>query len=289
MTASVLYDEPGPRGRRRIAAASTVAIAALLSGSAWIVWRLHDAGQFEGHRWRVIWDSREYLWGGLVITLRLAATAIILATAVGLVLGLGRTAQRAWIRWPVGVWVEFFRAVPLLALIIFGYIALPKYGIRLSPFWCVVAGLVLYNSAALGEIFKAGILTLDRGQREAAASLGLRYWSTMRVVVLPQAIRRMLPAGVSQIVTIVKDTSLGFVVSAEELLRRTRTIGEFDNSAVVTALIAAAIPYLVINLSLSYVARRLERRQGRRDLGRGAAHQSMSPAARHTVALELAE
>jgi glutamate transport system permease protein len=288
MTASVLFDEAGPRGRRRIAVASGVAGALLAGVLAWIVWRFFDAGQFEGRRWSVIWDSREYLWGGLLITLRLAATAIVLATLLGVALGLGRSAQRAWIRWPVGGWVEFFRAVPLLALIIFAYIALPKYDIRLSPFWCVVAGLVLYNSAALAEILKAGILTLDRGQREAAASLGLRYWTTMRVVVLPQAIRRMLPAYVSQVVTIVKDTSLGFVVSAEELLRRTRAIGEFNNSAVVTALIAAAIPYLVINVTLSYIARHLERRQGRRGPRRGAAP-TASPAPAHQVALELAE
>jgi glutamate transport system permease protein len=289
MTAYVLYDEPGPRGRRRIAVASAIAVAAMLAVLAWVGWRVFEAGQFEGGRWSIIWDSREYLWGGLLITLRLAATAIVLATALGLVLGLARSAQRAWIRWPVGVWVEFFRAVPLLALIIFAYIALPKYGLRLSPFWCVVSGLVLYNSAALGEIFRAGILTLDRGQREAAASLGLRYWSTMRIVVLPQAIRRMMPAYVSQIVTIVKDTSLGFAVSAEELLRRTRTIGEFDNSAVVTALMAAAIPYLVINVTLSYMARRLERRQGRRGPRQGAARTppALSPA--QAVALELAE
>jgi len=289
MTASVLYDEPGPRGRRRIAVASGVAVVVLLGGLTWVAWRFYDAGQFDGHRWSIIWDSRQYLWGGLLITLRLAATSIVLATVLGLALGLGRTARRSWIRWPVGTWVEFFRAVPLLALITFAYIALPKYDLRLSPFWCVVVGLILYNAAALAEVFKAGILTLDRGQREAAASLGLRYWTTMRIVVLPQAIRRMLPAYVSQIVTVVKDTSLGFVVSAEELLRRTRAIGEFNNAAVVTALMAAAIPYLGINLTLSYIARRLERRDARRARGRGAAGPPMSPAPARAVTLELAE
>ena len=261
---SVLYDEPGPRARRRIAVVSILAALFLAGAVAWIIWRFYDAGQLEGRRWGIIWDSRQYLWGGLLVTLRLAAVAIVLATALGLLLALGRTAERRWIRWPVGAWIELFRAIPLLALIIFAYIALPKYGIHFSPFWCVVVGLLLYNSAAIAEIFRAGILTLDRGQREAGASLGLRYWSLMRIVVLPQAILRMLPAYVSQIVTIVKDTSLGFVVSAEELLRRARAIGEFNNAAVVTALIAAAVPYLAINVTLSYLARRLERRQARR-------------------------
>jgi glutamate transport system permease protein len=289
MTASVLYDQPGRRGRRRIAIASA-AVGVVLAGVVlWIVWRFYDAGQLDGRRWSIIWESRQYLWGGLLVTVRLAAVAVVLATAVGLALGLGRTAQRAWIRWPVSVWVQFFRAVPLLALIIFAYIALPKYGVRLSPFWSVVSGLVLYNSAALGEVFKAGILTLDRGQREAAASVGLRYWPTMRLVVLPQAIRCMLPTYVSQVVTIVKDTSLGFVVSAEELLRRARAIGEFDNAAVVTALVAAALPYLAINVTLSYVARRLERRQARPGRPVVAGAPAAGPAPTETVALELAE
>lgn len=288
MTTSVLYDEPGPRARRRMAVASVVAVVVLVGIVAWIVWRFRDAGQFEGRRWRVIVDSLPYLWRGLLITLRLAIVAIVLATALGLVLALGRTAERRWIRWPVGVWIELFRAIPLLALIIFAYIALPKYGIRLTPFWCVVAGLVLYNSAAIAEIFKAGILTLDRGQREAAATLGLRYWSVMRIIVLPQAVSRMLPAYVSQLVTIVKDTSLGFVVSAEELLRRARAIGEFNNSAVVTALVAAAVPYLIINVTLSYVARRLERRQARRRSAGGRAAAG-GPSTAQAVALSLAE
>jgi glutamate transport system permease protein len=274
---SVLYDEPGPRARRRMAVASIVALGLLAAAMAWIVWRFYDAGQFESVRWSIVWDSRQYLWGGLLVTLRLAATAVVLATILGVMLALGRTAERAWIRWPIGAWVEFFRAVPLLALIIFAYIALPKYGLRLSPFWCVVGGLVLYNSAAIGEIFKAGILTLERGQHEAAATLGLRYWNRMRIVVLPQAVTRMLPAYVSQIVTIVKDTSLGFVVSAEELLRRARAIGEFNNAAVVTALVAAAMPYLVINVTLSYVARRLDRRQARRRSAGGRAAGAVAP------------
>jgi glutamate transport system permease protein len=288
MTATVLYDEPGPRARRRMAVASIVAGLVLVGLAAWIVWRFADAGQLEGRRWSIIWDSRQYLWGGLLVTLRLAGVSIVLATVLGVLLSLGRTAERTWIRWPVGAWVELFRAIPLLAMIIFAYIALPKYGIRLSPFWCVVSGLVLYNSAAIGEIFKAGILTLDRGQREAAASLGLRYWQQMRIVVLPQAIARMLPAYVSQIVTVVKDTSLGFVVSAEELLRRGRAIGEFNNAAVVTALIAIALPYLVINLTLSYVARRLERRQANRRSAGGRATRGALPPA-EAVALDLAQ
>jgi glutamate transport system permease protein len=267
MTASVLYDEPGPVTRRRLRIASIVSLALLAAGLAWVVYRLWDAGQLDGERWEVFTegDTLGYLRAGLLITLRLGVFAIVLATALGLVLALGRVAEPWWVRFPVGVWVQVFRAIPLLALIVFAYVGLPRYDIRLSGFWCVVLGLTLYNSAALAEIFRTGIVTLDRGQREAAASIGLGWWAAMRLVVLPQALRRMLPSYVSQIVTIVKDTSLGFVVAAEEFLSRARVVGNFRGGRyLVPSLLVAAACYLVVNLTLSRLAHRLEGRAGRR-------------------------
>ena len=119
-----------------------------------------------------------------------------------------------------GIFVEFFRGVPLLLLMFFTTIALPKLHIDLSTFWYIVLALVAYNSAILAEIFRAGILSLGRGQTEAAYAVGLTYWQTMRLVLIPQAARRMIPAIVSQLITLLKDTSLGFIVGYEELLRR---------------------------------------------------------------------
>jgi glutamate transport system permease protein len=267
---SVLFDEPGPRTRRRIRTASAISVAVIVLGLAWVVYRLWDAGQLDGERWEIFTEggTLRFLWEGMLVTLRLALYAIVLASAAGLLLALGRVAERRWIRWPVGAWIEVFRAVPLLALIVFAYVGLPKYDIRLSGFWCVVLGLVLYNSAALAEIVRAGILSLDRGQREAAMTIGLRWWSMMRLVVLPQALRRMLPSYVSQVVTIVKDTSLGFVVAAEEFLSRARVVGNFRGGRyLIPALLTAAAAYLVVNLTLSRLAHRLERRGGRKSGG----------------------
>ena len=119
----------------------------------------------------------------------------------------------------------------------------------------------------LGEIFRAGILSLDRGQTEAAYAVGLGYWQAMRLVVVPQAVRRMIPAIVSQLVTLLKDTSLGFVITYEELLRRSRITGEFFNNPL-QATVFVALVYIAVNLTLSRVARRLEVRQRRR-LGAG--------------------
>ena len=123
-------------------------------------------------------------------------------------------------RLPAIAFVEFFRGLPLYVLILFCGFGLIEVGVEISKFQALVLGLTLYNSAILGEVFRAGILSLDKGQTEAALAVGLGYWQTMLLVVVPQAFRRMIPAIVSQLVTLLKDTSLGFVILVEELLRR---------------------------------------------------------------------
>jgi glutamate transport system permease protein len=256
----VLYDEPGPRTRRRLRIASALAVFVV----ALVVWRavkrFADNGQFEVERWQVVWDSIPYLRGGLWITAKMAVVAVAMASVLGMMLALGRVAPVRPVRWLVGGWVEFFRAIPLLALVLFAFVGLPKYGVTLPRFWCVVVGLVLYNGAALCEVFRAGIASIGAGQGEAASSIGLRWWQTMQIVVVPQAVRRMLPAYISQMVTIVKDTSLGFVVGAEELLSRSRQIGVSKRTSLVASFIVVLVVYLIINLILSRLAVLIERR-----------------------------
>jgi glutamate transport system permease protein len=193
---------------------------------------------------------------------------MVLALLIGAVLALLRLAQTSVVRWLATAWTEFFRGVPLLLLIFFSYFGLRQYSVDISPFRALVLALALYNGAMLGEIFRAGILSLDRGQTEAAYAIGLSYWQTMLLVVIPQATRRMTPAIVSQLITLLKDTSLGFVITYEELLRRSRSTGEFfKNPLQVTAFVA--VLYIAVNFTLSRIARRLEVRQRRR-LGAGA-------------------
>jgi glutamate transport system permease protein len=205
----------------------------------------------------------KFLLSGLGITLKVAAVAMVGALAVGASMALARLARAHLVRVVAATYVEFFRSVPLYLLIAFCGFGLPQSGIDIPAFWALVLGLTLYNSAILGEVFRAGILSLDRGQSEAAYSLGLGYWQSMRLVVVPQAVRRMVPAIVSQLVTLLKDTSLGVVILVEELLRRTQIIGEFYDNILPATMVAAAV-YIVINYSLSQVARRLEVRQRRR-------------------------
>ena len=265
MTAPVLADALGPRARRQARVASAAAGAVLAVLAYVVVRRLADKGQLDAEKWKLLADTQvlRFLWGGLVTTLKVAAVAMALAIVIGGLLALGRLARAGPVRWVAGGYVEFFRAMPLLLLILFSFFGLPKLGVDLSPFSYLALALVAYNSAVLGEIFRAGILSLDRGQSEAAYAVGLTYWQAMLSVVLPQAVRRMVPAIVSQLVTLLKDTSFGFVVGFEELLRRAQITGEFGKN-LLQAYVAAALVYLAVNLALSRVARRLEVRQRRR-------------------------
>jgi glutamate transport system permease protein len=196
-------------------------------------------------------------------TVKAALMAMVLAMAVGAFLALGRLSRTAPVRWLAGFYVEVFRAMPLILLMFFCALGLPKVGIHLSPFRSVVVALVAYNGAVLGEIFRAGILSLDRGQSEAASALGLTYWQSMGRVIVPQAARRMIPAIVSQLVTLLKDTSLGTVVNYDELLRRSRDTGTFYGNTL-QVLTEAAVIYIIVNFTLSRIARRLEVRQRRK-------------------------
>jgi glutamate transport system permease protein len=258
-------DELGPRGRRRVAIASagSVVVLGLLGYVA--VARLADRGQLDADLWTRFFDPQvlEFLFIGLRRTLELALQSMALALPLGVMLALARLHRWLPLRLAATVWIEFFRGLPLLLLMIFNVLAVSSF----SFFTAALVALVLYNSAQLAEITRAGILSLHRGQRDASVSLGLTEGQTMRYVVLPQALRRMAPAIVSQLVTLLKDTTLAAVITYEELLRRFRLAAKGDigePEAILQAFALAAVVYIVLNLVLSQVARRLEVRQRRR-------------------------
>jgi glutamate transport system permease protein len=270
MTAPVFVDALGPRGRRQARIASVVALALIAAGVAVAVGRLREKGQLDGDLYRPFteWAALEFYLIGLLNTLKVAALAMVLAMAIGVLMALLRL-TRSWVsRILAVIYVEFFRGLPLYLLIIFCAFALPRYGVDISLLTALALGLVVYNSSILAEVFRAGILSLDRGQTEAAYALGMGYWQTMLFVLIPQAARRMLPAIVSQLVTLLKDTSLGVVIAYEELLRRSQIAGEFFRNTLQSVAFAAVI-YILINYALSRLAQWLEVRQRRR-LGAGA-------------------
>jgi glutamate transport system permease protein len=264
---AVLYDAVGPRGRRRILLGSIAGVLGVAAVVGVAVARLAAKGSFDPELWRVLTEGavQRLIGRGLVATLRAAVVAMVLAMAMGAVLAVGRLSRRAWVARLAGAWVELFRGLPLLLLILFLFLALPAVGITISVFWALVAGLTLYNGAVIGEIFRAGILSLPRGQTEAAYAIGLRRGQTLRLILVPQAVRRMLPALISQLVTLLKDTSLGFVIGYAELLRNGRTAVEFLGGRYsIPIYTAIAVVYIVVNACLSLLARWLDRRTRRR-------------------------
>lgn len=269
---NMLYDAAGPRGRRNIRIGTAVGILFIAGLLVVVLNRLGSHGQLEAERWKILTNTelQRLLGRALVRTLQAAVLAMVLSMALGALLAVGRLSERRWVRLPVGLFVEFFRALPLLLLILFAALALPQLGVRLSVLWYLVLGLTAYNSAVLCEIFRAGILSIDRGQSEAAFAIGLVRGQVLRLILVPQAIRRMLPALISQLVTLLKDTSLGFVIAYEELLATGRGAVEFLGSRFAFQVyIAVALMYIAVNLVLSTIARWLDRRQTRR-YGAGA-------------------
>jgi glutamate transport system permease protein len=264
---TALYDPPGPRARRRILIGSIVGALAVAALLALVVQRLSDTGQFRSIFWEPFTRAgvQQILLNGLGATLRASAVALVLALALGIVLAVGRLSERWLLRQVSGAFVEFFRALPLVLLIFFAFLGLPRAGYNVSAFGALVIGLTLYNGSVLAEVFRAGINAVPRGEVEAAYSIGLRKGAVTRLVLLPHAVRIMLPAIVSQMVVLLKDSALGFIVAYPELLRSGRRIYTNIGNVIPTAIVVASI-YIVINLALTLLATYLERRQrgGRR-------------------------
>jgi len=264
-TASVLYDAPGPRTRRRIAVASaaTVVVVAVLVVLALREFASH--GQLDADRWQPFtgWPIWSYLLVGLRGTLEAAALTAVLSAAAGVLLALGRLSPVRPVHWVATAYIEVARALPVLLLIYVTLFGLPRYGIDLPLLWKLVVPLTVANSAAFAEIFRAGILSLPRGQDEAARSLGMTAAQSMRLVVLPQAVRRVTPSVVTQLVSLLKDTSLGYVVAFTELLFRAQVLASYNHLLVQTFLVVTAM-YLVVNGLLSALAGRLQTASRRR-------------------------
>jgi len=275
---SVLFDAPGPRARMRYRIYTAISALVLLAILGVIVQRMAKEHQFDSALWHpfitgTVWTS--YLLPGLRVTLTCFAYGSVLALVFGMVFGLGRLSDHAWIRVPAGAVVEFFRAIPLLLLIFFIFSgpatimdALGYVPIDISATAAVAIGLMLYNGSVLAEVFRAGIRAVPRGQSEAAYAIGLRKSGVMWRILLPQATTAMMPAIVSQLVILLKDSALGFIIGNQDLLAEGAHIiplqyhSDYTDNKIPAAIVIAAI-YISINLTISYVANMLERRSRR--------------------------
>jgi glutamate transport system permease protein len=267
-SASVLFDAPGPRARarNRVVTAVTLAVALLV---LWVVYsQLQAKGQLSAAKWEPFLTAN--LWVNFILpgvqgTLTAAAMSIVLAGVLGVLLGVGRLSHTVPIRWVCSVVVEFFRAVPVLVMMIFAYFLYAAYDVFPSKHLAlagVVTGLTLYNGAVIAEIVRAGVNALPRGQSEAAYALGLTWGQTMRSIMLPQAITSMLPVLISQLVVVLKDTAIGFIITYLEMVRQGTQIGATYGNYI-PALMVIAVLMITVNFALSELAIWLEGRMRR--------------------------
>jgi glutamate transport system permease protein len=235
----------------------------------------------ENWEWLFTGNNARFILEGFLVNLQLALIAMLFSLVVGLGLALARLARSRPASIAAGIWIDVFRNLPLIFLILYIALAMPTSWreawqdtapeflpdvLQNGRVFAALLGLVLYNSAVLAEIMRAGILSLDRGQREAASALGLSYGQSMRLVILPQGLRRMVPATVSQLITLNKDTTLVSIIAIQEVVRHGRIVTGFNffggvQAPVLQVFIFIGLLFIVVNLALSRLSRRLELRE----------------------------
>lgn len=274
MSTSVLYDVPGPKAilRNRILAVATVVVVLGIVG--FLVFRFYLSGQFSAQKWSIftystIWDQ---IFAALAETLKAFALAAIGSVALGFILAIGRLSDHRAVRVPFLVITELFRAVPVLVMMMLLYYGINSLGgIHVSPYWAVVVALIVYNGSVLAEALRAGIESLPKGQKEAGYAIGLRKNGVMRLILLPQAVRAMLPVIVAQLVVTMKDTALGFIITYPELLYLAKQLSsnvQFGRPLLQSAFVIGGI-YIIMCFILSSLARWLEIRMSKSQKVRG--------------------
>lgn len=266
--ASVLYDVPGPRAVLRNRLLGVVTVLVVLGVIGFVVYRFAVTGQFDASRWNLftytlVWEGMaQALWATVSAFLAAAVGSLIL----GFVLAIGRLSEHAWVRVPVMIVTELLRAVPVLVMMMifyYGINSIPDAPFKMTPYAAVVVGLVLYNGSVLAEVLRAGVEALPRGQKEAGYAIGLRKSGVMVFILLPQAIRAMLPVIVAQLVVTLKDTALGFIITYPELLYYAKYLSSQPGRPLLQAGLVVAVIYISMCLLLSGVAKWLEIRTRR--------------------------
>ncbi|MET1035731.1 MAG: amino acid ABC transporter permease [Arthrobacter sp.] len=280
MSASVIFDAPGPKSRRVILGVNVVGVVLIALVLWWIIAGLAANGQMDPALWDDFLEAStwtDYLLVGLANTLRAAALGIVGSVLFGLIFGMGRLSHNKLINGVSSVVVEFFRAVPVLLMIVFFNVFFART-LQISTdsaLWAVVAALVLYNGSVVAELVRSGVHNLPKGQREAGIAIGLTRQQSLRLIEIPQALIAMLPALIGQFVVILKDSALGYIISFNELLFYGRTYSS-PNGNVLQALIVVAAIFIVINFSLSRLAEIVSSRLSSR--GPGKVKKDASPA-----------
>lgn len=266
---SVLFDVPGPKARTRNVYLNVLTAVVVVGIIAFILFRFYESGQFTAEIWEIFTFPRvqQKIVEAIGATLSAFAVAAVGSLVLGIVLAFGRLSESKWARVPSYWFTEVFRAVPVLILMMIMYYGLPSAGVKgITPFIAVAIGLILYNCSVLAEVFRAGIESLPKGQREAGLAIGLSHGQVLRTILLPQAVRSMLPVIIAQLVVILKDTALGFLITYNEVLYYANFLGSQGKYGfpVVPALMVTAVIYVGLCLILSGIAKLVESKMSSR-------------------------
>ena len=274
--ASVLFDAPGPRARRNILLSNVLALVVVLVVVVLVLIQLDSQNQLAPDKWVNALNANawaNYYLPGLQFTLQSSGIAVVTALVFGLIFGFLRLAPFPPLRWLAGVVVEFFRAVPVLVMMFFLYFFFSRVvapsGLIASAdaaYYGVIVGLTVYNGAVIAELVRSGVKSLPKGQREAAAAIGMTNNQSLRLVEVPQALTAMLPSLLSQFVVIIKDSALGYLIGFYELLQYSRQLGS-GYSNILQTLVVAALIFIVINFILTWLASKLAGRLSSRTVG----------------------
>ena len=293
-SSSVLFDAPGPAARRRHLIMSIAGALIGLGVLAYVVVILWQRNQITPAKWEPLFGAEawtDFILPGLRATLISAFFAIIIAFALGIIGALARMSDVKPIRWVAGILIEFFRAVPVLIMMIFAVNFLLRYVDALSadlrPLVAVVLGLVLYNGSVIAEVIRNGVASLPKGQQEAGLSIGLSPSQVRRSILVPQALTAMLPTLVSQLVVVLKDSALGYIILYPELLISARQMANrFGNMFV--SLTVVAVLFITINYLITKLAERIESRQRRRQRSSvGMAKDTIAPATTYGPSMDV--
>ena len=260
--ASVLFDAPGPQTAARHRIYMWVAVFAIAALIAFAIYRLWVTEQFAYDKWEPFFTPKyvQALLEAWWQTIAMAVLAVPGAILFGLVFGVGKLSDHALLRWPSWLVVEFFRAVPVIMLMIFTFYGVfNDFSIERGAFWSAVLSLTLYNGAVLAEVFRAGVNAVPKGQAEAAYAIGMRKTQVMNIIQLPQAVKMMIPAIISQMVVALKDTSLILIVVGVGLTKFAKQLPLSFNNIVPTTIVVASC-YILTNLLLTYLATLAQKR-----------------------------
>ena len=264
-----LYEAPGPKTRQRTIIGTVVSLALLALAISLIVRQFYITDQLNPRYWSFLleWTTWRFLLEGLWGTIQVALVSGFISIVLGLLLMLGRIGQNRIISAVCHVLTDLFRSLPSLLLIYFFFLVIPKYGISMPSFWMLTIPISLAASGVLAEVFRAGVNAVPKGQTEAAMSIGLTHGKIVRKIILPQALRIVIPSLVSQLVVVVKDTTVAYVVSFPDLMQNARVlISNYD--ALVSMYFVVAIIYILINYAINHLSIYLAQRSGNKIITR---------------------